>query len=59
MFGLVLTPLFSTTLSRTWEEVRQGFRGTIYAWKEWKLDSMFQMANVARTFAQSSPSSGT
>ena len=31
VFGLVLTPLYSTTLSRTWEEALKGFRSTIYA----------------------------
>jgi hypothetical protein len=33
--------------------VLQGFRKTIYSWKERGLDSMFQRAEVARTFAQS------
>ena len=53
VFGLVLTPLYSTTLGRTWEDMLKGFRSTIYAWKERILDSMFQRAEVARTFAQS------
>ena len=41
MVWLILNPLFSTTFRRTWEEVLKGFRGTIYAWKERKADSMF------------------
>ena len=53
VFGLVLTPLYSTTLSRTWEEVLGSFRGTKYAWKKRRLDSMFQKAEVACLFAQS------
>ena len=31
----------------------EGFRSTIFAWKERKLDSMFQRANVAQSFSQS------
>ena len=31
VFGLVLTPLYSTTLGRTWEDMLKGFRSTIYA----------------------------
>ena len=53
VFGLILTPNYSTTLSRTWEDVLKGFRSTIYAWKERNLERMFQRAEVARTFAQS------
>ena len=53
VFGLVLTPNYSTTLKKTWEGVLKGFRSTIYAWGERNLESMFQRAEVARTFAQS------
>jgi hypothetical protein len=53
VFGLVLTPHYSTTLSRTWEEVLKGFRKTIFSWRERKLESMFERAEVARMFAQS------
>ena len=53
VFGLVLTPNYRTTLSKTWEGVLKGFRSTIYAWGERNLENMFQRAEVARTFAQS------
>ena len=53
VFGLALILLYSTTRSRTWEDALKGFRGTIFAWKEHKLDSMFQKSEVARIFAQS------
>ena len=57
VFRLVLTPRYSTTFGRTWEDVLRGFRGTIYAWKERKLDSMVERAQVPLAF--SSPSCGT
>ena len=53
VFGLVLTPNYTSTLRRTWEEVLRGFQKTIYSWKERGLESMFQRAEAARTFAQS------
>ena len=51
--GWCSPPLYSTTLSCVWEEVLGGFRGAIYAWKERKMDSMFQKAEVARASSQS------
>ena len=53
VFRLLLTPKYSATLRRTWEEVMQGFRKTIYSWKDRGLDNMFQKAEVVRTFTQS------
>ena len=52
VFVLVLY-IYITTLGWTREDVLKGFRGTIYAWKEQRLDSMFQKAEVAKTFGQS------
>ena len=53
VFGLVLTPHYTSTLRRSWEEVLKGFRKTIFSWCSRGLDNMFQRAEVARTFAQS------
>ena len=41
VYGLVLTPNYSTTLSQTREGVLKEFRSTIYAWRERNLRSMF------------------
>jgi hypothetical protein len=53
VFGLVLTPKYSSTLRRTWEEVLKGFRQTIFSWRDRSLDNMFQRVEVVRTFALS------
>ena len=53
VFGLVLTPKYSSTLRRTWEEVLNGFRKTVYSWSDRGLDSMFKKAEVFLTFAHS------
>ena len=53
VFRIILTPKYSVTFRRTWEEVVQGPRKTVYSWRDQELDSMFQKADVVRTFAQS------
>ena len=53
VFGLLLTPKYSSTLRRTWEEVLKGFRKTIYSWNDRGIENMFQKAEVLRSFAQS------
>lgn len=46
VLGLVLTPKYTSTLRRTWEEVLKGFRNTVFSWRERGLVSMFQKAEV-------------
>ena len=53
VFGLILTPEYKTTLSKTWQETFRGFQKTIFSWKQRNFDSMYQRVEAVRTFALS------
>jgi hypothetical protein len=53
VFGLILTPDYSTTLTRTWAEVYRGFEKTVYSWKNRNFESMRQRVQALETFALS------
>ena len=53
VFGFILHPSYSSMIQLNWEDQLSKFNKTLYSWADRAIDSVFDRAEIVRTFALS------
>ena len=53
VFGFILHPCYKTMINLNWEDQHSKFTKTLFSWSSRVLESLFERAEVVRTFALS------
>ena len=53
IFGFTICSTYQQTLNKTWDRVVRGFDKVLFSWQSRQLETLAQMVEVAKIFAQS------